>query len=224
MPFTFPSDPSTPDYSRRVRWPHERHSPNAIDSSASFNAIVFPRSQTSDNDLPTTTQSTESTDQNAIPLIPNAINSATFILNETAIRNGLVPMIYIDDDGIFQVKYAPKGETVSFSSDIQQHQQNFTSINETKEIAIISNDNQQIRLDQHIRSDTNVVNSASPATAAAAAPIDLSQDQTINNHTVKHERFDAHTTSTSPRTVQQQPNQLSGDMQATLFDELPVFV
>lgn len=225
-PFTFPTDSSIMPYSRRVRWPHERHSPNAIDPSTSLNPIVFPRSQTGANEMLTeiTYPSTESAEQNAIKFISNATNSSVFSVNETAIRNELIPLIYIDDNGIFQVKYIHKGENGSSSINDPYRQRNFTSINATKEMAIISNDNQQIHLDQHIHTDTSVVKSAtSPITTPPrTAAIDLSRDHTINNNKLKHE---PHRESTSPKTVlQQQRNQLSNDKQPTPFDELPVFV
>lgn len=226
-PFIFPSDsPATLQYSRRVRWPHERHSSNALDSSAANNPmsiIVFPRSEAiGDSEIPhlppvPTSQSTDAAEQSATPIT----------VNETAIQSELVPMIYIDDDGVFQVKFIPKGESVSLSNADQRHRPNFTSINGTKAIAIISNDNQQIRLDQHIRSETHVVNST---VAAPSAPIDLVQDHTINNRKPMHQhQHDAHTKSTSPRTIQQQqqerqPNQLSDDKNPALFNEHPIFV
>lgn len=234
-----------------MRWPHERHSSHALDLSTAINPmsiIVFPRSQTktkSDNELPMVVANTEitqpaiiaasqsnetnvTTEQNTVPLVLNSVNTTAFIVNETAIQNELVPMIYIDDDGIFQVKYIPKGENVSISN-ADQHQRNFTSINKTKEIAIISNDNQQILLDQHIHSETNVVNSATEA-AAAATPTkptptknDLIHNHTINNSKPIHERWhEEHTKSTSPRPVQQ--HQLSDNKHPALFNELPIFV
>lgn len=248
-PFKFPIISTISDNSRRVRWPHERHSSNALDLSAAINPlsiIVFPRSQTktkSDNELPmvinteivqpikaNALQSTESNEtttvQNTVPFVLNSINTNAFILNKTAIQNGLMPMIYIDDDGIFQVKYIPKGENVSISNADQQ-QQNSTSINKTEEIAIISNDNRQILLDQHIHTVTTVMNSATPA----PTQIDLIQDHTINNIKPADEQYEEHTESTSFRPVQQQkqqqqqhqPNQLSDDKHPTLYNELPIF-
>lgn len=250
QPFKFPINAEN---SRRVRWPHERHSAHALDSSAAINPmsiIVFPRSQTktkNDNELPVVeiaqpttmsaavkpNESTETTaQQNSVPVpfVLDAINSTVFLVNKTAIQNELMPMIYIDDEGIFQVKYIPKGETetVSISNADQQHQQqrNSTSINNTEEIAIISNDNQQILLDQHIHSETNVVNSTK---ATPTAPIiDLTQDHTINNVNPVQQQNEKYPENTSfrPRQQQQQkqqPNQLSGDKQSTLFNELPIF-
>lgn len=235
-PFKFPMNAEN---ARRVRWPHERHSAHALDSNAAINPmsiIVFPRSQTntkSDNGLPMVEhtdaiKSNESNGmtavQNTVPFVLDAKNTTVFVVNETAIQNELVPMIYIDDDGIFQVKYIPKGKTVSISHADQQQQskqQNATSINKTQEIAIISNDNQQILLDQHIHSETNVVNSTK---ATPTAPtINLIQNHTINNvKPLQQQQHQEHIETSSLRPVQQ-PNQLSEENHPTLYNELPIF-
>lgn len=259
-PFKFPKTSTNVENSRRVRWPHERHSAQALDLSAPINPrIVFPRSQTniksSDNDELPMVENTEidvqpsviaiapkineSTVQNTVPFVLESINTTVFIVNKTAEQNELMPMIYIDDDGIFQVKYIPKGENISISNadqHQQQHQQkpNSTSINKSEEIAIISNDNQQIhiKLDQHIHSETNVVNSTEAAAAAVpeatqAPTIDLIQDHAINNIKPIHEQFGEHTERTTLRPIQQQqhqPNRLStDDKHPTLYNELPIF-
>lgn len=251
-PFKFPIISTNAENSRRVRWPHERHSAHALDLSAAINPmsiIVFPEIQTktkSDNELPMvknteiaqptmattalkSNESNEITVQNTVPFVLNAINTTVFTVNKTGAQTELMPMIYIDDDGIFQVKYIPKGENVSVSNADQEQQQNSTSINKTEEIAIISNDNQQILLDQHIHSETNVLNS-SKATAAAqptTPTIDLIQDHTINNIKPIHQQHEeTHIESNLLRPVQQQqhqPNRLSDDKHPTLYNELPIF-
>lgn len=157
-----------PENSRNVRFPTERHSIHAIDSEASAAAvnpirsmIVFPRSDMkSENELATLENAkiepvvsiAIQTNVTNEPLLPNTVNMSVFVANQTAIENGFEPMLYIDDDGVFRVKYVTKGENVSASSAKQQHsnEQSFSLASMTEETAIISNDNRQIPQDHRI--------------------------------------------------------------------------
>lgn len=167
-PFKFP-----PDHSRHIRWPSERHSTHATDSEpASINPIpsvvVFPRSESVTENVLPTVENVDSLPAVSIvmqlneinePILPNLVNISVFVANQTAIENGFEPLVYIDDNGLFQVKYVPKGENVSISNNNNQQQhlneQSLASINKTEETAIISNDNQQIPQDHRITTEPN---------------------------------------------------------------------
>lgn len=244
--------------SRRVRWPTERHSVHAIDIETVVNPmaiIVFPRSESNrDNKLtvvesaeiatastPTSTafqsnKMNESNESTVAPLMPNSVNVSAFVVNQTAIENEFEPLIYIDDDGFFQVKYVPKGENVSLSNAVQQPI--LASINKTEGVAIISNDNRQIPLGQHIQNETNTVSSPPPppptptttakaTTTSQATTIGLIHDQAINNTEAIFESHDVHTESTSSKPDQQKQQQQQQPVPASkhpsLFNELPIF-
>lgn len=210
--------------------------------------IVFPRSKPKNNNeeplvknteiAPTSTAPNEINEQHQhiAPLVPNSVNISAFIVNQTAIDNELKPIIYIDDDGIFQVKYIPKGANVSISNVNQPS--NFTSINKTDEIAIVSNGNrpsQTIQWDHYIQSETNP-HSTSPTT------IDLfHRGPNINRTETELERHETHTKTISfeqdqqkeqqtkqqqqQEPQQQQQQQLVSDTKhPRLFNELPIFV
>lgn len=258
-PLVFPTLSPVSENGRRVRWPSERHSVHAIDVETVVNPsaiIVFPRSDSkSDNKLPTvqsaetpTTQASTSiafhshetngtNEETVTTLMRPSVNISDFVANQTVNENELEPMIYIDDDGIFQVKYMPKGENISFPNADQQ--QSLASINETEEIAIISNDNRQILLDQHIHNETNTINlpssSSSPSPSPTPRPTsstttDLIHDQPINNARVIHDSHNTNAESTSFKPDQQQQKRqqhqhqpLPDTKHPRLFNELPIF-
>lgn len=259
-PFKFPSLSTASENSRRVQWPSERHSFHAnADVKTVVNPmaiIVFPRSESNDDDNespliesdemaatatkpPSAFQSNELNGTNKptiSPLMPNSVNISAFIVNQTAIENKLKPAIYIDDDGIFQVEYIPKGETESHSTNTDQHPK-FASINKTEEVAIIPNDNQQMPLNQHIQNETNTMSSPSSSsttttrtsktpTTTEVTTIGLIHDQAINNTEAIFESHDIHTESTSSKPDQQTPQQLQpvpDKKHPKLFNELPIF-
>lgn len=205
-PFKFPDR----EFSGRVRWPAvsevERLWENAFNTEAKAvntgATVIFPRGETHSEHDSTNTKIPspivpirpidrplkETNEQNIDALLQNAINISTFVVNKTAIESGLEPLIYIDDDGIFQVKYAPKGENISMpNDDIQQpnsNEPNLASIYNTKETAIISNDNQQIPQDHQTSIEANTQSlatttttmKATTTTAPATPTIDLFHD------------------------------------------------
>lgn len=207
-PFKFPT---TDEYIRRIRWPSERHSVHAMDSEPAatvahrkHSTIVFPRSESvNENELPILENSDMkpvAMQSNGInkPLLPNSVNISVFIENQTAIANGLEPLVYIDNDGVFQVKYVQKDENVSQTNDNRQHsnEQNLASINKTEETAIISNDNQQIPRDQRNSTETN---------NELLTTIDLIQDGSpINNTEMIFQWTEAHTKNSSKQQKEQQ--------------------
>lgn len=240
-PITFPE---TNEYSRRVRWPSERHSIHAIDSEPAaatttvnrdHSIIVFPRSEfTSENKLPMLENADDmesvAMQSNGInvPLIPNSVNISVFVENGTAIENGSEPLLYIDDDGIFQVKYVAKGENVT--NDNRQHsdEQSLASINRTEETAIISNDNRQIPQDHRI--------STAASKNEHAATINLIHASPINNTEMIFQWAETHTKDTSEQQKQQQqqpslsssspsppPLPSSDKKHPRLFNDRPIF-
>lgn len=225
-PFKFP-DRILLENSRRVRWPSEteRHPNHAIDDEPkavnSRPTVIFSRSEPkSQNDLtmtenvqreplaPIDWQSNGTNENSANPSVQilNSINITNFIVNQTAIESGLEPLIYIDGDGIFQVKYVHKGENVSIPNggNEQQHSNEPSSatINETEATAINSNDNQQIPSDHH----TSNTEHLATATATASTPtIDLIHDANasvdadgINNTEMIFQWNQPHTNAPSP--------------------------
>ncbi|XP_055303310.1 uncharacterized protein LOC129568983 [Sitodiplosis mosellana] len=226
-PFKFPT---MNDYVRQIRWPTERHSVHAIDSepAAAVNRdqsiVFFPRSESTmleNTDMkPITVQSNEINDE---PLLPNSVNSSVFVVNQTAIDNGLEPFVYVNDDGVFQVKYVPKGENVSQSNDNRQHsnEPSLASINKTEETAIISNDNRQIPRDHRISTEAN---NERPATT-----IDPIHDVSpINNTEMIFQWTEAQKDSTEQQKQQQppatsSPPSSSDEKQPRLFNGHPIF-
>lgn len=215
-PFKFPT---INKYIRRVRFPSERHSVHAIDSESAATTVnqdrsivVFPRTDTtSENELPilenTNMEPTVALQLNEInePLRPNSVNISVFVENKTAIMNGFEPLVYIDDDGIFQVKYVPKGENEMQSNENRQHsnETSLASINKTEETAIISNDHRQS-------------NNERPAT------IDLIHNVSpINNTEMIFQWTEAHTKDTSDqqKQQQQQPSSTLSPQQSSSSDK-----
>lgn len=164
-------------------------------------------------------QSNKSNEQISEPLISNTGNTSTFDPNQTAVENEFDPLIYIDDDGIFRVKYVPKVENVSISSEDQR--QNLTSISKTEESTIISNDNRQIPTDQRI---LNGMNRVSSTTTTTTTTIDLIHDRAVNSTEVIFEWTEAQTKGTSTKSEHQNQQQLMPDNEhSSLFNELPIF-
>lgn len=225
-PFKFPTSSTPSENSRRVRWPSERHSINAFDSpSGAANPtanVVFPRSESLSSELQmvdSTTpasplpQSNKTNEHIFEPLISNTVNMSSFGINQTAVENEFDPLIYIDDDGIFQVKYIPKVENVLISSEDQR--QNLTSISKIEESTIISNDNRQIPMDQRISNETNRLSSTT---------IDLIHDRAVNSTELIFEWTETQANSTSPKPEHQHQQQLMPDNEhPSLFNELPIF-
>lgn len=257
-PFKFP-DRILLENSRRVRWPSEteRHTNHAIDVEPkdvySRPTVIFSRSEPkSQNDLTMTEnaqreplasidwQSNGTNEYSANPSVQilNSINITNFIVNQTAIESGLEPLIYIDGDGIFQVKYVHKGENVSNPNgnnddggNEQQHSNEPSSatINGTEATAINSNDNQQIPSDHHTSNTEHLATVT--ATTAAAPTIDLIHDadasDVINNTEMIFQWNQPHTNAPSPLPSTEPQIQhhttLSDNKPPRLFHGRPIF-
>lgn len=235
----FPRSAFVPVNSRHVRFPTERHSihginsapsapssPSAAESKRIRSIVVFPRSDMkSENELPTVNVENPSMDptisialqskETNEPFVPNSVNNSVFVANETAIENGFEPMIYIDDDGVFQVKYVAKGEHVLASNDKQPHSNGLSlASKKAEETAIISNDNRQIPQDHRIPNKDS------------STTIDLiDSNATVNNIVMNG----AHTKSPSSGEQQQQqqkqqPKPSSGNKHSRDFSGQLIFV
>lgn len=227
----FPRSTFLPENSKHIRFPTERHSvhginvePSAAPSNRIRSIVVFPRSDTkNENELPTVdvenvktdpiipiaTQSNETNE----PFRPNSVDASVFVVNQTAIENGFVPMIYIDDDGVFQVKYVAKGENVSASNDKQPHSNgpSLVSMEKAEETAIISNDNRQIPQDH--RSPNN----------GSSTTIDLiDSNATVNN--IVMNRTHIKDPSSGEQQQKQQPKPSSGNKHPRDFNGQLIFV
>lgn len=229
------------EYIRRVHFPTERHSVHAIDAEPAATTlhqdrsfVVFPRSGvTTQNELPLP-ENADTVKPIAVqldginePLLPNSVNISAFVENQTAIDdNGFEPFVYINDDGLFEVKYVPKGENVSQSNDNRQHLNapSAASINKTEETAIISNDNRQILRDHRISTEANNERSATTT-------IDLIHVVSpINNTEMIFQWTEVHTKDPIEQQKQQQaspPSLLlsssSDKNQPRLFNGHPIF-
>lgn len=238
-PFKFPT---IDEHSRRVHFPSERHSVHGIDAEPAATTlhrdrsfVVFPRSDTTPNELPmpenADTVKPIAVQSNGInePLLPNSVNISAFVENQMAIDdNGLEPFVYINDDGLFEVKYVPRGENGSQSNDNRPHSSAPSapaSINKTEETAIISNDNRQIPRDHRISTEANNERSAT-------ATIDLIHSVSpINNTKMIFQWTEAHTKEAIEQQKQQQASPSSTPLFASstdkneprLFNDRPIF-
>lgn len=208
--------------SRHFRWPSERHSTNAIDSKSNDpiqSIVVFPRSDLRDEkELPTVNNaatsplplsvSTEIGSNKGNHSASNLVNISIFVNNQMSIENGLEPLAYIDENGIFKVKYVPKRENTTVLNDNQQHHldgQNLTSINKLNETAIISNDN----LQNHgimIETNENII-----------PTIDSIQNSLLINNLKLNGTFTKGASSSQPKQqkqLQQQQNELQHTIQS----------
>ncbi|XP_031628522.1 uncharacterized protein LOC116344213 [Contarinia nasturtii] len=154
--FAFPTSLPSSEQSRHVRWPSERSSTNGIDpvSIGPIQSTVL-LSRSDRNESATLNNDTKQPQSASIeiqsnkgnePALPNLLNIQVFVNNKMAIESGLEPLAYVDDKGIFKVKYVKKGENVTTSNTNQLHHlegHDLTSINKPNETAIIFNDNQQ---------------------------------------------------------------------------------
>lgn len=222
-PVVFPTS-SPVEQSRRVRWPNEPRS-NPVNP---MSIVVFPRSETSSDtqtipntdietvasilvhlsDMNSTNANNDSIEMNNTnelneinessfgPLAPNSVNNSAYVTD-----SGLVASVYIDDNGIFQVKHVAKGENGSSASPSNETSETSSaSINKTEDTAIMPNDTQQIP------SQPN------------QTTIDLIQNAAINNTKMIFE-WDGAATATP----QQPARSEEADKQPALYKGRPIF-
>lgn len=253
-----------PENSRGFKWPSEteRHATHFdVESKTDYSpsSVIFPTSNSkSENDLtmtengnkqpivPIDWNSNETNENRIDPSIENSINITTIVANQTDIESGLEPLLYIGDDGTFQVKYVPKGENVSMpnngndDNNEQQHsnEPNFASINKSEETAINSNDNQQISQNHHTSIQPNTEYSTTPATIDLIHEADASvgaNGDVINNvemifqWNVTHSKDPTSSPTpsllSSPSSSPQEHQQLPSDNEPPrLFNGRPIFV
>lgn len=152
------------------------------------------------------------------------------VVNKTIIENGYEPLIYIDDDGNFQIKYLRKNGENATNNGNERNEVLATSINETNEAtAIIFNDNQQnSMLNQRVhaaKETSNIVNST--------MTYDLNEMHTIEAETSSSSSSPSSQIQMQP---QRQPHQSISQIQThssssnnnnngpKLFNGLPIFV